>query len=125
MRLHNFAILCASGAFIAMPAFAQNAAQTNGSAASSQSHGAQPGMAPQQALTKDLQKAGFTNIQVEPEAFMVHATNSEGQHVLMRITPDSVESVTAMKTGGNGSSGGSNSASNGSSTNGHTGTTKE
>jgi len=101
MRLHSLAILCASASLIAVPAFAQGSNQTNEPAATA-NHGENPhaGTYPRQALMKDLQKAGFSKIRIEPEAFIVHAVNSQGEPVLMRITPDSMEAVTAMKASG-------------------------
>lgn len=60
-----------------------------------------------QHLVQSLQKAGFTHVRVEPEAFIVHALNEQGQPVLMQITPDSMEAVTAIpnQSGNSGSSG--------------------
>lgn len=112
MRLPTLAILCASASFIALPAFAQNPEHANsamehnnGSSAWSQNQGAQEGTNPRQVLKQDLKKAGFTHIRIEPEAFVVHAKNSQGEPVLMRITPDTMEAVTAMNENGQGNNG--------------------
>lgn len=51
----------------------------------------------QQHLSQDLQKAGFTNVEVMPESFLVRAKDKDGRQVMMVINPDSVESVTAIK----------------------------
>lgn len=119
MRLHTFAALCAAASVVAIPAFAQTTAPATEPAMQNHAHGAQTGVNPRQQLMHDLQKAGFTNIRIQPEAFVVHATNSQGEPVLMQITPDSVEAVTAIKQGGTNSQapnmeGKSSSASNGS-----------
>lgn len=115
MRLPTLAILCASASFIALPAFAQNTEHANatmehnnGSSTWSHNQAAQEGTSPRQVLKQDLEKAGFTHIRIEPEAYVVHAINSQGEHVLMRITPDSVEAVTAMTENGQGNSNSSN-----------------
>lgn len=85
------------------------------------------GMAMRTRLRQDLAKAGFTNISVMPEAFAVHATNSQGQRVFMLISPDSVTEITPVSGAQSGAgaarsgtmSGGTNSGS------GNSGTTKE
>jgi hypothetical protein len=105
MRVHGLAILCASASLFALPALAQNLEQQNGSATDQTPNHSQPAnseMSPRKHLIHDLKQAGFTNIRVEPEAFVVHAVNSQGEPVLMRITPESIESVTAMREGQNG-----------------------
>jgi hypothetical protein len=125
MRLAQLAILGACGAFFAAPAFAQSGAQQNGTHQSSPqamnppSGSADAGAStpghdsgqwssnPRQALRQDLQKAGFTDIRIEPQVFIVHARNSEGHPVLMRIGPDSMEAVTALGAPGAHSSQGS------------------
>lgn len=104
MRLYSLAFLCASASLIALPALAQTTAQING--ATRQNHGdaTEAGTNPRQQLMQDLKKAGFTNIRIMPEAFIVHATNSQGEPVLMRIGPDSMEAVTTMNDANTGSS---------------------
>ena len=49
-----------------------------------------------QTLKQDLEKAGFKDVQVAPEAFIVRARNSSGQPVLMRVGPDSMTEVTTI-----------------------------
>jgi hypothetical protein len=70
----------------------------NGSSAmQGQNQAMQSGKNPRQMLTQELKQAGFTRIRIEPETFVVHAINRQGEPVLMQISPDSVEAVTAMK----------------------------
>jgi sporulation protein YlmC with PRC-barrel domain len=45
-------------------------------------------------LTQMLAKSGFTDLKVAPSAFMVHAKDSDGNPVVMSISPDSFASVT-------------------------------
>ena len=48
-----------------------------------------------QKMTSDLQKAGFSDVQVMPESFLVHAKDSSGNPIMMVINPDSVSEVTS------------------------------
>jgi hypothetical protein len=54
----------------------------------------------QKQLTTNLTKAGYTNVKIEPEAFIVGATNKSGEHVVMFLTPDSETVFTAMNAKG-------------------------
>ncbi len=47
-------------------------------------------------LQNVLEKAGYKDIRVAPSAFMVHARDSDGNPVVMTISPDSFSEVTAM-----------------------------
>lgn len=106
MRFYNLATLCACASLFTLPALAQGSDQASTpTTPSAGSHGTKTGTGMRQQLVNDLQKAGFTNVRVEPEVFMVHATNSEGNAVVMRIGPDSMESMTAVKSGGSDSKG--------------------
>ena len=66
-----------------------------------------------QHVAQDLQQAGFTDVHVMPESFLVRAKDKRGEPVMMVINPDSVTAVTEVGgTGQQGSnSGGSNSKS--------------
>lgn len=81
MHMKMFAVLCAVGACAAAPAFAQTSAPSS-SPPSSGNMG--------QTLQQDLQKAGFTDVKVMPEVYMVRAKDSHGNPVMMRIGPDSI-----------------------------------
>lgn len=76
----------------------QNAGQTTASGTSSVSI--------QQKVKRNLAEAGFSDIKVMPESFLVRAKDKSGNPVMMIINPDSVTAVTAMN-GGNGNSGSS------------------
>jgi len=47
-----------------------------------------------QKLRNDLTNAGFTDIHIMPESFMVRAKDSQGNPVMMLINPDSVTAIT-------------------------------
>ena len=54
----------------------------------------EPGMIARQQLQNDLTKAGFTDIKIMPESFLVRAKDSKGTPVMMIINPDSFTEVT-------------------------------
>jgi len=51
-----------------------------------------------QAIATDLKKAGFTDVQVRPVAFVARAKDKNGHLVLMAFRPHSFEAVTQLKT---------------------------
>ena len=51
-----------------------------------------------QKLRADLGKAGSTNITIMPSPFLVRAQNSEGNPVVMLISPDSVTALTEQRS---------------------------
>ncbi len=65
-------------------------------AATSQSDGA--GIRKQ--LAANLQKSGFTDVKIVPEAYIVHATDKTGNPVMMFISPDSLTVFTALDAKG-------------------------
>jgi hypothetical protein len=50
----------------------------------------------QSQVKSNLEKAGFTNIEVMPSSFLVRAKDRDGNPVMMVINPDSVTAVTEM-----------------------------
>ncbi len=52
------------------------------------------GMQISQKLRNDLKNAGFTDVHIMPESFMVRAKDSQGNPVMMVINPDSVTAIT-------------------------------
>jgi hypothetical protein len=77
----------------------------------------------QRTITADLKKAGFTNIQVHPVAFVARAIDKQGHPVLMAFRPHSFEAVTALtatpsgNTNNNGNNSNNSNNNNGSDTN--------
>ena len=49
----------------------------------------EPGMTLRQQVQNDLAKAGYTDIRVMPESFLVRAKDPKGNAVMMLINPDS------------------------------------
>ncbi len=47
-------------------------------------------------ITNDLKSDGYTNVQVMPNSFLVHATNKHNDPVMMIINPNSVFAVTQV-----------------------------
>lgn len=105
-----FKLLAATGLTLALalPAAAQstqsqsssNSAMSSGQQGSQNSQG---NMHIRQQVKQDLEHAGFTNVQVMPESFLVRAKDKQGRPVMMVINPDSITAVTEV--GGNGQSG--------------------
>ncbi len=108
---------------LALPAAAQSTqSQSSGnSTVQSGQQGSQQSqntMHVRQQVKQDLQQAGFTNVQVMPESFLVRAKDKEGRPVMMVINPNSITAVTAMATpsqSGSGQNSGQSSSSNNSS----------
>src|SRR5438270_13532981 len=104
MKFYSLAAMAASVTLMATPVLAQNVNQSSNPNGSSQSRNAQQnGQNIRQQLIQSLEKAGFTHVRVEPEVFIVHARNEQGQPVLMRISPDTMEEVTAIPMNNQGS----------------------
>jgi hypothetical protein len=105
-------------AFIVSPAFAQSAGSQNQSGTNlqnqsgtasqiqsgSQSSMDSDGLAAAQKIKQDLENAGFTNVQIMAESFVVQAKSKNGDPVLMTIGPHGMSLFEAMETNG-GSSG--------------------
>jgi hypothetical protein len=67
---------------------------------SSQANEKSPQMVRQQ-VQKNLQQAGFTDIQIMPSSFLVRAKDKDGNPVMMVINPDSVTAITEVPGQGN------------------------
>lgn len=80
------ALSAASWMVHAVPALAQAGGGTSGATAPQIS----------QDLRSDLQKAGYSNVQVAPQSFVVNADDKQGHPVVMLIRPDSMVEVTAL-----------------------------
>jgi hypothetical protein len=109
-------------AMAAAPAFAQTntpaGPQMNQPGMSSGSGGqmGSQGAALRQQITQQLSKAGFTDVHVMPESFLVRAKNPQGYPVMMVINPDSVTAVTEVPGQNGGKTAQSGTGSMGSST---------
>lgn len=105
MQLKTLAILSAVTAFAVAPAFAADTSSSTMNNANTNTNNSAPAPANAghigQSLRQDLTKAGFTDIRIAPEAYIVHAKNSSGDPVLMRIGPDAVTELTEVPAGAN------------------------
>lgn len=91
-----------------------SAAASNGSNGSSTASGS--GMMVAKQMKHDLQQAGFTDVKIMPESFLIRARDKEGRPVMMVVNPDSVVAMTKL----GGPSKMANSANSGGSGNGAT-----
>lgn len=83
MRIAPILVTATLAAF-AGPAFAQSQA----------SQSETPHTGPGAQIRHDLEQAGFTDIKVLPQSFLIQAKNREGQPVTMFISPGGVTAVT-------------------------------
>ncbi len=66
-------------------------------------HAANPSMHPgriQQQVAADMRNAGFTDVKVVPDSFLVMAKDKSGDPVTMMINPNSVTEVVGANAGG-------------------------
>ena len=68
--------------------------RTNGPTAGQTAATGQNAMHIGQRLRADLGKAGYTDITIMPSSFIVHAKDSQGNPVMMVVSPDSVTAIT-------------------------------
>jgi hypothetical protein len=80
---------------------ADQAANPGSGNADTSDQAAMPGMHMAQRLRNDLSKAGYTDITVSPSGFMVRGKDSQGNPVMMMISPDSVAAITEQNAASN------------------------
>jgi hypothetical protein len=105
---------------LAVPAFgqspkaqSQNQQNQNQQTQSQQTQGqAQNRQSAQQRVQSDLQAAGFTDIRIMPESFLVRAKDKSGNPVMMVINPDSVAAVEFNRNTGSNTTGSGNQGAN-------------
>jgi hypothetical protein len=81
--------------------YAQTAPSTHAMPADSATKPATPateaaGSSMRMQLSDNLKKAGYTDVKVVPEAFIVEAKNKTGEKVMMFLSPDSMTVFTAQ-----------------------------
>ena len=116
-------ILAAASLMITLPAFAQNAtgpqSQQNPSTYSPQAQDSQTQTQTQtqnsqmtskiaQQIRSNLEQAGFKNIKMMPSSFIVRAEDQNDNPVMMVINPDSITTVSKMRSGSSSSNTGDN-----------------
>ena len=82
----------------------QNQSRTGSSNQSAQIGEAGSNAAAAQKIRQDLQSAGFTDVKVVAESFVVQAKSKDGDPVLMTIGPHGMSIFEAMGTNSNSSS---------------------
>lgn len=103
--MRKLLLTSAVAALAVTPAFAANntpaGPDMNQSGTQSGSGGQMSGQngAIRQQIMQQLSQAGFTDVHVMPESFLVRAKDPHGNPVMMVINPDSVTAVTAMGGG--------------------------
>lgn len=86
-------------ALIAAPAFAQSPTSPSQSAGqSSTTSTSTQSLAASQKIKQDLQSAGFTDIKVVAQSFVVQAKSKDGDPVLMTIGPRGMSVFEAMNS---------------------------
>ncbi len=85
---------------LAGPAFSQTNSANNGSSPpttgsiSAQDRNQNQSTNIRQQVQQNLSKAGYTDIKIMPESFLVRAKDPSGNPIMMVINPDSVAAVT-------------------------------
>ena len=100
-----FALLLAAG--LAGPTFAANSTNMTPPAGQTQT-GDPDGLHMRDQVRDDLTKAGFSDVKVMPESFLVRAKDPKGNPVMMVINPDSFTEVTTISNGANPNAPGAN-----------------
>ncbi len=94
--MRMFMLPVAAGlSLIALPALAATGSSTSNSSSSSNSS-PQSSMEIQQDLHQSLTQAGFTDINIIPGSFLVHAKDKKGHPVEMMINPNSVVEISSI-----------------------------
>jgi len=113
------ALAVSPSAFAQSSATSNQAAQTAPSATAGQSsnqNGSNLNAAATQKIRQDLTSAGFTDVNVVAESFVVQAKTKDGNPVVMTIGPHGMSVFEAMNVGGTASSGNTTGSNTGSST---------
>jgi hypothetical protein len=93
----SFAILCGVSGAIAQTSNANSTPPTTGSISAPDANTAAN---LRQEVQQNLSKAGFSDIKIMPESFLVRAKDPNGNPVMMVINPDSIAAVT-LENGNN------------------------
>ena len=121
--MKHLAAIAALAVLAASPAAVAQQSQTpNPPTASQPSTNSNQRLTAANKIQQDLKNAGFTDIKVVAESFVVQAKSKDGNPVLMTIGPHGMSVFEAMRAGGAGSNSGSGSGT--SSPSGTTGSSK-
>jgi hypothetical protein len=87
----SFAILCGISAAVAQTSNANSTPSMTGSISAP---AANTTANLRQQVQQNLSKAGFSDIKIMPESFLIRAKDPSGNPVMMVINPDSIAAVT-------------------------------
>jgi hypothetical protein len=107
------ALLTAAALVLATPLYAQAAADNAGQTGTNETSAStmkSTSQADQAKFRQDLSQAGFTDIKIMPESFLVRAKDKAGRPVMMVINPDSFTAVVGAASTGNSQSASSEAA---------------
>ena len=92
--MNKFWALAATGALLSTGAMAQTTPAANPPATAAPATGTPAAKeSVRQQMMADMQKAGFTDVRVRPDSFLVQAKDKTGTPVTMLIDPDSVTEI--------------------------------
>ena len=91
-----------------------NQGQYQGQNQQGQNQQGQNVQAMQRQFRTDLEQAGFTDIRIMPESFLVRAKDKKGNPVMMVINPDSITAITEIQQNPSTTTGSGNRATTGS-----------
>ena len=115
-RMRRILISALTPLILAIPALAQNLPPNQNAApdAAQNQNAAESLQTIQESLRSDLERAGFTDIQLVPSSFLVRAKDPDGNPVTLVLTPESFTAVeVAPGQGSVGDEGGRNSSPSG------------
>ena len=102
----KYALAGAVLVMLATPVFAQSTSPNqSGSPQADQSSSSNQHLVAARKIKDDLQKAGFTDVKVVAESFVVQAKSKDGDPVLMTIGPHGMSVFEAMNSSGSNKSG--------------------
>jgi hypothetical protein len=70
--------------------------------AAKQQNASQPSVLTVNKLKQDLQKAGFTDVKVLQDAFLIQATTKDGNPIMLTVGPNGMSALETSKPGGAG-----------------------
>jgi hypothetical protein len=106
--MKNFLLLAATGALLSTGAMAQTTPKAPPPVAAAPPATGAPASKEtvRQQMMTDMQKAGFTDVRVRPDSFLVQAKDNNGTPVTMLVDPDSITEIVTAAGMPAGSSGG-------------------
>src|SRR4051812_19970263 len=115
-QMKNFLTTAALLAFFVPSAFAQTPSSQQSQPGAQSNANSNQSLAAAQKIQRDLQNAGFQDVKVLAESFVVQAKSKDGDPVVMTIGPHGMSVFEAVNSSGSGSktTGSSNSNTSGS-----------